>query len=547
MSDAGPTAPLVNLLAGGDGTAPVDGTQFDRVAFSNRDTEQQISDKGISAQMDWDLGFGELTSITGWRQWELDAGQDTDFSGADIWYRNVEDNNTTFRNFTQEVRLAGGTDSIDWLVGAFYSDEDLNRVDEIDLGSQYYAYFAQGLLSGLPAVLGVTPGNFLNEGDGLKDSYQQESTTWAVFTNNSVRLTDGLELTLGLRYTSDEKTLDSRYQTEGGSCATAVANAANLVNFLITQTNATPAAAQATASTIVGNLCLPWTNNLFNNRVTSQEQTEEEFSGTAKAAYRINDSILSYASYSRGYKAGGFNLDRSQSATGQPDFSSGVVPVTDTSFAPETVDSYEIGLKTNSASGRLSLNGAYFYQVYEDFQLNTFLGTSFIVTSIPEVVSAGVDVDMRWAPEEIDGLTFQGGFTFAETQYSDFTPVNPALNALSGQRISFAPRWSLSSALTYEHGVMADWTARWNVSLRYTTDYNTGSDLDPRKIQEDFALVNARLSLYGDGPLSIDLWGQNLFDEDYTQVAFNTPLQTGSISNFLGAPQTFGITARVDF
>ncbi|HSM11772.1 MAG TPA: TonB-dependent receptor, partial [Lysobacter sp.] len=130
---------------------------------------------------------------------------------------------------------------------------------------------------------------------------------------------------------------------------------------------------------------------LHNGRATFQEREENEWSGTLKAAYRWNENVMSYASAARGYKGGGFNLDRVQSADGLSSAGQGIIPVNDTSFDGEFVDSYELGAKTTWADGNLLLNGTLFHQTYSDFQLNSFLGTSFVVRSIPEAVSQGVD------------------------------------------------------------------------------------------------------------------------------------------------------------
>ncbi|MBL2103939.1 TonB-dependent receptor, partial [Klebsiella pneumoniae] len=78
------------------------------------------------------------------------------------------------------------------------------------------------------------------------------------------------------------------------------------------------------------------------------------------------------------YKAGGFNLDRVQSNTGLSSGGAGILPVADTSFPGEFVDSYELGAKTTWADGNLLINATLFHQTYEDFQLNSFLGTSFV-------------------------------------------------------------------------------------------------------------------------------------------------------------------------
>src|SRR3546814_112396 len=171
---------------------------------------------------------------------------------------------------------------------------------------------------------------------------------------------------------------------------------------------------------------------------TSQSREEKEWSGTLKAAYRWNDSVMTYLSAARGYKGGGFNLDRVQSSSGLSSGSTGILPVNDTSFGGEFVDSYELGAKTTWADGSLLLNATLFHQTYEDFQLNSFLGTSFVVRSIPEVVSKGLDAEILWQPRAVQGLMLQGGFMYADTTFGDNIPgadfVDPtgALDMLPG-------------------------------------------------------------------------------------------------------------------
>lgn len=156
--------------------------------------------------------------------------------------------------------------------------------------------------------------------------------------------------------------------------------------------NASPTAAK-------GLICLPYTNPAFDGRVQRQERSEEDLSGTFKLSYRASPNVFGYASYSRGFKAGGFNLDRTQT---------GVTPNSDTAFEDETNETYEIGVKTNWFGNRLLLNATAFSARIENFQINSFVGTSFIVISAPEVESVGLDLDAIWQTP-IDGLSLQGG------------------------------------------------------------------------------------------------------------------------------------------
>ena len=559
----GSTAAILDALTpmpGDSGVAPV-ADPYAREAWSNRSTAQRIKDRGVGLQADWTtpwFGGATLTSVTSKRRWSSANGLDFDFSTADLLYRNPteDDNYTEFNTFSQEVRLTGATDKVDWLVGAFYSNEDLDRNEAYRVGAAYEPYLSIALLGRINPLLAASPTAplFLSQASGrpfgtvfaghaAADTYRQNSRSLAVFTNNTWHATEAFDLTLGLRYTKEEKELASRYTNPNGGlgCTAMRSNPAQVVAALVAR-GLTVAQASAAAPTVVGFGCLPWVNSLHNGRSTDQELSEGEWSGTLKAAYRWNDQVMTYASAARGYKAGGFNLDRVQSNNGLSSGTNGIVPVNDTSFPAEFVDSYELGAKTTWMGGNLLLNAALFHQSYSDFQLNSFLGTSFVVRSIPEVTSQGVDAEVLF---QHGGLFLQGGATYADTQYGDDPLPDADLILLPGSTASFASKWSLTAALGYEFEVGDNMVAKLHVGAKHMTEYNTGSDLDPQKLQPAYTTVNARISLGGrNRDWAVELWGQNLTNAEYMQVAFDAPLQTGSWNAFLGQPRSYGVTLR---
>jgi outer membrane receptor protein involved in Fe transport len=561
----GPTGSIVDLLATDQGVLNPP-RPFDRIAFSNRGTEQRIQDTGISAELNTEFTlFGEdatFTSLTAYRHWDSVNGQDSDFTSADILYRPADGTFAqTFETLTQEFRLAGSAGRVDYLVGAFFLSEDLTRNDRFLQGADYETYLSLILSSGtnplqVSALTGLAPGQSFRVGEGFLDRYSQDTRSVALFTHNIIDITDQIDVTLGLRYTTEEKELFSRFTNSDGGRACAAVRAR--APFL-------PPAAAAGAIPII---CLPFFNNGFNDRQTTQKREENELTGTAKLSYRPNDDLLLYASYARGYKSGGFNLDRAISANGLPTGAPGLLPVRDTSFEAETVDSYELGVKSTLLNGQLLLNATGFHQIFEQFQLNTFLGTTFVVESIPEVTSTGVDADFIYLTP-VDGLSFQGGFTYAQTEYSEFTAAdlsNPArfqqLQLLPGERLSFAPELSGTASVTYERE-MAGLTARFFLGAKYTSEYNTGSDLLPFKVQDGFTLLNGRIGLgTPDDRIRVELFAQNLTDENYYQVVFNQTLQgqafpatgpynpatdTVTYGAFLGQPRTYGVTLRLQY
>jgi outer membrane receptor protein involved in Fe transport len=515
----GPTQGFLARLAP-DGGVASSADPYARVAWSNRNTHARITDGGVSAEVEADLSEAvKLTSLTSWRQWRGRLGQDWDFTSADIAYR-ADDGRyaNEFRTFSQELRLAGTAGKLDWLVGGFYARENLDRNDSFLYGTEYERYLSLILTGGasttqVNTLTGLPAGSAYRLDRGLDDQYRQREHNLAVFTNNVFHVTDKLELTLGLRYTRERKSLTARFaNTDGGAaCAAAIARSA---------------ASQAT-------LCLPWSNPAFNNLTQNQKLAENEWSGTAKAYYRFTPTVGGFVSFARGYKAGGFNLDRSQT---------GLTPDASTRFPGELVDDYEAGLRTEWFERRLILNLTAFYEQFDNFQLNTFLGTTFTVRSIPRVTARGADLDMIFRGPA--GFSLQGGATFAETEYGQ--AVVPGLARLPGSRLSFAPRWSGSLAATWERPVADGLTGTVSLSGKYSSDYNTGSDLDPLKVQKGFVLLNARAGIAADNDAwSLEVWAQNLADKRYIQVAFGAPFQTGTTGAFLGAPRTFGATLRL--
>lgn len=558
----GPTAVLNSLVPGAIKNPP-DPKSYD--VYGTHDDLKHVVDQGVSATVDYTtpwLGGAKLTSITALRDWKSRGGSDTDATLADVLYGPAENSSNPgsvrFRQFSQEFRLAGDTDKLNWLVGAFFTDEKLVQHTRLVYGTQFEQY-ANGLLSGTFSTLtGATPtGGLFVAGQGQNDTYTQKERGAAIFTNNSYKITEKLTLTAGARYTWEKKDLSTLWNnTDGGvGCATTLARVKNLP---VIAGGAIVKAGGLAGSGPYSLLCGTFQNPNFSALGTnSQHLKEQKLTGTVKLDYRFTPETLAYASYARGYKAGGFNLDRiaqpAQTVAGVA-----AAPVLDTSFKPEFVDSYEIGVKNTLFDRTVLLNATVFYQDFQDFQLNSFNGLVFNVTSVPKVISRGVDADFMWFTP-VKGLNLSSGLTYAETYYpkSDASvlgtppapPATPVGNQrLPGSRLSLAPLWSASVAATYEHEISDNLVGRFAVNAKYQSSYNTGSNLDPVKNQEGFVLVNARVGIgSSDKRWQVEAWAQNLFDQYYTQVGYDAVAQTGSYDAFLGLPRTFGMTLRVAY
>jgi iron complex outermembrane recepter protein len=600
---------VANLGGYGPGVAPAtplgaqgSGDISARNGFSNRNDDQNLEDYGASAELNWDAAGGAtFTSVTAYRNWTFARGLDADFSQADLVFVPAgSDNNTEFRVFTQEFRLAGEWGRLDWLVGLFYSDEEIDHRFSFQTGSQYALYFAgldNILVGGGPAVgLGVFPGpganavvnNIYDEllsgpfpipagagTAGSVDHYRQNGTSLALFTHNIFAITPSTDLTIGVRYTTEDKHLTADYNTLFDAEATLDAavsdievDAGMVPGTLAAFSNcnaavapAGPSLAATAISVMRSGYCVPWLRDDLDATGANQNHAEDEWSGVISLRQEIGENVSIYGSASRGYKGGGFNLDRNFSGVftgGEPTLQ----------FDAELVDAYEIGLKTGWFGNDLLLNVAVFHNEYQNFQLNTFNGIQFVVTTVPEVTSDGAEIDMTWRTP-IDGLSFQGGVAYTDATYGpDCSPVltcggwvaqnrnpltgEPTLALLPNAQLTNAPEWTATGSFTYEQPIGGSLALLVYMDARYVDDQNTGSDRRASKTQPSYTLVNARIGL-GDinERWSLEFWGRNIFDEEYGQIMFDVPLQLGSggasQGAFLGDPRTYGVTLRASF
>jgi iron complex outermembrane receptor protein len=579
---SGATAPIINALVPGSRPMPGSEDAFSRVIQSNRPTSQNINDHGFSGELNWDFDSFDLTMILSDRRYALASGQDTDFTGADIVFRDAANNTFDFDNTTFEARISGSSESFEWMVGTYYAQEDLVRADSIQMGAHFETYLsllgsagtaptlvtdlANGL-AGLSAFLGnpipgfaglaPTTGAPLGGGNPVGDTYRQEGESFSIFTHNTWHLSDATDLTFGLRYTNTQKdALFDFGESNTPACDVWEHAFGDALDFSTAANQALLGAFSGATGIAPADLaqfgtftCLPFARDVFANIDNRQSLDESEMSGLLSVSHRFTDDLLMYGTYSRGYKAGGFNLDRfTQAGSSAVDFAS---VISDPSsyparFDPELVDSFELGIKTEWANDTLLANFYLFNSDFETYQLNTFNGIAFFVTSIDGAQSRGAEVEFLFLPETAPGLTLQSGFTYADATYDTFAPTGtPDVDRLSGQNFSLAPEMYATASISYESNFRSGMTWMAHLNGRFVSEQNTGSDLDPEKLQPSYSLFNGRVGIGAeDESWALEFWASNLFDEDYVQVGFDGPFQPGSFNAFLGQPRTWGLTLR---
>jgi len=512
----------------------------------------QNEDSGLSVEMNKTFGNGvTLTSVTAYRSFDTFDEIDADFTDSDLVNRT---NIASQQSISQEFRLAGEFgESSHWVGGVYYFSQEIDSNTNTTGGIHLQPYVLigqpdlQALIDGVNQVSALTGGAIPPAADPFPadifsdDIVQQDHSGFAVFGQVDWDITDAVTLTLGARYTDEEKDIDARYtQTNNGPPPDFAAIGLNLFYAATGNPLFNPVPLLAVAEPNSG-----WGGYLFaplSPRSNVLETLEDDqVTGTAKIAWRATDSSMFYLSYATGFKAGGTNADR-------------ISPLQSQIFGPETSTSLELGMKADiSAEFRLGI--AVFKTDYDDFQANAFEGGGFNLRNAGKIETQGFEIEALWQPTET--FTVQSYYARNEGEYKSFkdatcwdaTPFHTGVAQvtcdLDGFKMAYNPedRFFLGVTKTFPMGnneffVRAEYT--------YTSDSLTDGDVDPLTLAESYGLVNLRLGMNIDSWNSnITLWGRNITDEHFYRQSFDPPLlDNGRMDSYPSEPATYGITFR---
>lgn len=457
------------------------------VAF-DRPVQSDVDEAGLSALMEWNLGWATMNGTLSYRDGKSFVTSDGDFSDIDLSYLPSDESSAITR--IAEVSLKGQTGIADWLVGAYYSSEDIGFDGQTIIGADAGAF----LIGVLPPAV-PPPWYVAGTGQQLRRS-RQTGHTASLYTHNIFHFSHGIDLTLGLRHVEESKR-----------------------GFGYTVSN-TPACTRAGVPAAARILCaVP--------RYDAEYEDNRNV-GVATIARNFADRGSLYFTYSTGFKAGGINLD--------PGNAIGATAV----FMPESVDSYELGLKTSFFDRKVFLRTALFRMDYDDVQLNTFDGIGFRISNQASARSEGAEIEADWyvAP----GYKLRAGYTYNKAEYGEDTLTA----ALRGQQINNAPKNTGLLGLDVEQPI-GSLSLFGSIAARYQSEVNTGANLNANKVQDAYTLVNARVGLRFENDFEVSLWANNLTDEYYNMVIFDTPAVAGTFNGYPGTPRTFGVEVRKRF
>lgn len=533
---------------------------------------EAAEDFGASAELNWDIGDMTLTSVTAYRDWSAERDQDIDFTSFDRAYRDGLE--IGFETFSQELRLQGESGRINWLVGAFMSNEQLETTDRIRFGSDAVTVTnaASAVITTLLGTPGApyrvhataTPGTGavcilqlfggtclpnIASGDGqVADNWNVETQTWSLFTHNEVSLSDNLIWTIGLRYNNETKDMTANLNAVNPACDSL--RGANQAAGNLAQANG--------AGVLMALACNAVTNTLANGN-WADDRDEEEFSGTTALSFHVNDDLMIYGSYSRGYKAGGFNVDRSAffGPGNLTPMYSGLLSTASLQFEPEFTDAFELGFKSTVFGGTTTFNTTLFHQTVSDYQLNAFSGINFFTRNVEEVISQGAELELVARPT--DNLTLTGGVLYVDATYESNTTLGADV-ITAGTPLSNVPEFTVTGSLGYTLPVGDTHAASFYLNGRYVTEHRTMTlGRNPITDNDAYALFDARLA-FGrqDEGWSIDVFAKNLTDEYFNVGGFGAPERTlptsldptragGNYMVYPNEPRTIGVAVRARY
>jgi iron complex outermembrane receptor protein len=428
---------------------------------------------GLMARVEADLGWATLTSVTAYRKtesswWQALVPLLSDQDGGQGTFEVDDGADQKGDQTSQEFRLAGDTENFNWVAGLYYFEED------ISISERFITYWGPNTPL---AVWGTGDVSFNMDG---------ETSSFAAFGQFTWDMTDTLALTLGARYTDDDKKQTSE----------AVANGP--IGGAVWGIPLGPG----------GSPYAPVSGSKSWDKVTPR----------ASLDWNVSDDHMVYFTYSEGYKSGAFS-----SHTGSP-----LIAVTP--LLPESSTNYEVGAKTQWLEDRLRFNIAYFDLEYVDLQTWSLINFVLVADNAAAEAS-GVEVDFAAAITE--NFTLSGNIATLDHKFTGGANV--------GNKLTRAPEtsWSLIAnfAIPLDSGAVLDLNAMGS----YTDEFYFELSNDLRGLEPDVTVVDASVTYTSaDERWDVALWGKNLGDELYAVHHINGSF--GGATKIWAPPRTYGVS-----
>lgn len=462
----------------------------------DRGAPLRVKNTGASFNLNWDvnesLTFTSITSIEGYERY---FGEDTDlgpFAGIVPTFDSEVD------QFTQEFRLAGESDTLRWVAGLFYFESEAKGT--IDAG--VVALTADGLVPACnrDACVG-SAADFLIF---YSNWWDQDTTSWSVFGQVELDLSEEFTFIAGLRYTDEERDMEIFAQDLAGNIG------------------------------LPGNIFADFTSGTVGNLT---ENDSDNITGKIELDWHLSDETMVYGFVSRGVKAAGFN-------SGILDFQgvfNGLTPQT-VPFDEETLTAYEIGFKTRLWDGLGRLNLSAYYYDYEDFQAFQFSNLGQILFNTDATVSGG-EIELVISPTDRLDLLFGVGY-IGEANAED---IGSPEGRIRDTDMVLAPEIQLNAIIRYNIPLGGS-----NLALQWDGFYQTEQyfDLQNHPVSESdaYAVWNAKIIwTSSDDKWNVTGWVNNVFEKEYLVYTFDFTAAFGYNQLGYGRPRWAGVTVGYEW
>jgi len=476
---------------------------------SNADSSSDSSQTGGALTLKWQLGRYALTSITAYEDWKQKAFTDSDNTPLELsrGYSNADS-----KQISQEIRLASPReDRWNWLTGLHLFREDIDS----------YAATARLPNGSVPQLAGSTAPNSYGDTD-----FSHKTTSFAIFGSNTYNFTKEFDATLGARWSTEKKELDITRRNQGAGIT--AANYGSLGSWWNTYNG-------------------PFTNSggVITNFDERQEKRWDAFTYDFTPQWKFNETNRVFFKYAHGIKSGGFNT-------------AATATVALNEVKPETLNSYELGYKSEWLSGRLNFNANLFYYDYKDVQVNV-VGTPAGATTTVSYLQNADSAHVKGAEIEVEAVPTNNLRLLANVglQSSEFEKLQVVNNGpiFDGNDLVRTPNLNTLLSANYRIPLNNGNKVVTSLDWRYTSDQyyfvnaqNAVQNPNYKLLGQDgYSLVNARITYSTAGDrIAVTGYVNNLLDKEYIAHALPAGGATGATTIY-GAPRTAGVSLTLRF
>ncbi len=451
---------------------PVNMDPFDRNVYSDVISREELESYGFSLKGEIDLGAVSLVSVSSYRAHDYFNVSDTDMSPLSILTDG--DPEDTWR-VSQELRLVSNNDGpFNWIAGAYFYRQHSDNLSYVTVGDDLSI-----LLAGDTSFGGLETGS----------TATLNAKSYAAFASATYDFTDRLSMTVGGRYTYEEKDIDFVQ--------------VDLIDLL------------------------------GGNADVEAADDWSAFTPSVSLSADVTDNVMTYVTVSRGFKSGGYN-DAIGEATG-------------ISFDPEYLWNYEGGVKATLADGRLIANGSVFHMVWSDIQIQQDDPNTPVydprTSNAGKAHSTGFEAELSY--RATDALTLGVNGTLIDAEYDEGNlPTEPGSPVIPLRKLDRVPKYSVNFSADLEQPIGAGLVLLATGEVMSQGKMYLSLDNQPEGVVDPYTLFNAQIGVGAeDGSWSLLFWGRNLTDKTYKERLFdvsNIDLLGQKLID-LGQPRTLGV------